>query len=241
MSLMHNKVILITGASQAIGAYCADLFAQNGAKSIFFVDTDFESVNAQALRVATKNGCECIPVKADFEEEREVRTVFEIIREKAGKLDVLINCMDLDMQDSADDMESFDFTMNAGLKGAFLFSKEALGMMKKQHGGTIISVVPQADEPGGWTADSDGYSALKAGLVYLTKTLAKRAAKFGITVKGVTAKVEKTQANNSDDNVLDLNRSETIREASDTVLFLASDHARHMTGTCIDISGNLAV
>ena len=48
---MHNKVILITGASQGIGAYCADLFAQNGAKSIFFVDSDFESVNAQALSV----------------------------------------------------------------------------------------------------------------------------------------------------------------------------------------------
>ena len=83
---------------------------------------------------------------------------------------------------------------------------------------------------------------MKAGLVYLTKTLAKRAAKFGITVKGVSAKVEKTQANNTENaNVLDLNRSETIREASDAVLFLASDHARHMTGTCIDISGNLAV
>ena len=240
---MHNKVILITGASQGIGASCAELFAQNGARSIFFVDEDFESVRAQALRVAARNGCECIPVKADASMEREVKTVFEIIKDKAGRLDVLVNCMDPDEQPAADeaDIESFDFTMDAGLKGAFRFSKEALGLMKKQCSGTIISVVPQAEQESGWTADADGYSSVKAGLVYLTKTLAKRAAKFGITVKGVSAKADNDGLLSLDGNILDFKRSETIKEAADTVLFLASDHARHMTGTCIEVSGNLAV
>ena len=240
---MHNKVILITGASKGIGVSCADLFAQSGAKSIFLVDSDFESVNEQALRIAAKNGCECIPVKADAEDEREVRTVFEIIKDKAGHMDVLVNCMEAESEIQRDetDLESFDFTMNTGLKGAFLFSREALGMMKKQRSGTIISVVPQIDESGGLSADSDGYSALKTGLVYLTKTLARRAAKYGITVKGVFAKVEDFTNKNTEGNLIVLDKSETIKEAADTVLFLASDHAKHMTGTCIDVSGNLAV
>jgi NAD(P)-dependent dehydrogenase (short-subunit alcohol dehydrogenase family) len=240
---MHNKAILITGASKGIGASCADIFAQNGAKIIFFVDSDFECVNAQALRIAAKNGCECIPVRAEATDEREVRTVFDIIKDKAGRIDVLVNCVDLDAGEKQDeaDMESFDFTMNAGLKGAFLFSREALGMMKKQKYGTIINIVPQTEEPGGWTADSDGYSAMKAGLVYLTKTLAKRSAKYGITVKGVSAKVEENMQKNGEDNIIVFDRNETIKEVADTVLFLASDHARHMTGTCIDVSGNLAV
>lgn len=245
MGLMHDKVVLISGGAGSIGSSCANLFAGSGARCIFLADSSFDDAEEISLSIAARSGVECIPVKVNQAKEREVKAVFDIIRERTGMLDVLVNCTRLEriVKTEEEDIESWDFTMSMELKGAFLFSKEALRMMKKQGYGTIISVVPQADSHSGWTADSDDYSSSKAGLVYLTKTLAGTAAKYGITVKGVSAKVncndiqtEKEQR----DGVLAFGGA-GVKEIGDTVMFLASDHARYMTGACIDVNCGLAM
>lgn len=240
MGFMHDKVVLVTGAAWGIGASCAELFAQNEARCVFLVDTEYDSVEERSLRIASKTGVECIPIKADLTKECEAKTVFDIVLDKAERLDILVNSTGLDKLSGTEDadIETWDFTLSRGLKSSFLSSREAVKIMRKQKSGTIISVMPQLDEHSGWTADSDDYSSTKAGLVYLTKTLAKRAAKYGITVKGVSARLFESceLIGGSDENVFIIGSDTGLREVADTVLFLASDHARYMTGTCVDVN-----
>ena len=245
MKLLHNKVAVITGAAKGIGAACASVFAQNGAACIYIVDLDFESAKETALSVATVEGCKCVPLKANVADEREVKTVFGIIKEKSRCLDVLVNSAGICNNTPIDelDMKSWDMTMNVNLKGAFLFAREALKMMKLQNKGKIINIASQAGKIGGLTAGAD-YSSSKAGMLCLTKTLAKNAAKFGITVNSVAPGLVHTGMTtifNYDPNTVPLGRIGTPDEIADVVLFLASGLSRYMTGACLDVNGGMTM
>ncbi len=245
MKLLHNKVAVITGAAKGIGAACASAFAQNGAACIYIVDLDFESAKETALRVATVEGCMCVPLRVNVADEREVKTVFGIIKEKSGRLDVLVNSAGICNNTPIDelDMKSWDLTMNVNLKGAFLFAREALKMMRHQKKGTIINIASQAGKIGGLTAGAD-YSSSKAGMLCLTKTLAKNAARFGITVNSVAPGLVRTGMTtifDYDPETVPLGRIGTPDEIADVVMFLASGLSRYMTGACLDVNGGMSM
>lgn len=245
MKLMKNKVAVITGAARGIGACCAKAFAQEGAASVFICDLDFERAKATALSVAAINGCECIPIKVDVADEKEVKTVFEIVMERCGRLDVLVNSAGVCRIVSIDDldMKSWDLTININLKGAFLFSREALRIMREQKSGTIINISSQAGKIGGLTAGAD-YSSSKAGLLCLTKTFAKNAAQYGVTVNSVAPgliNTEMTATFGYDPETIPLKRVGTPEEVADVVLFLGSHLARYVTGACVDVNGGMTM
>jgi 3-oxoacyl-[acyl-carrier protein] reductase len=245
MKLLHNKVAVITGAAKGIGAACASVFAQNGAACIYIVDLDFESAKETALSIATVEGCKCIPLKANVADEREVKTVFGIIKEKSGRLDVLVNSAGICNNTPIDelDMKSWDLTMNVNLKGAFLFAREALKMMRTQRRGTIINIASQAGKIGGLTAGAD-YSSSKAGMLCLTKSLAKSAARYGITVNSVAPGLIRTGMTmifDYDPETVPLGRIGTPEEIADVVMFLASGLSRYMTGACLDVNGGMTM
>jgi len=245
MKLMKDKVAVITGAAKGIGACCAGVFAQEGASCVFICDIDFERAKDTALSVAAVNGCECIPIKVDVTDEKEVKTVFEIVEEKCGRLDVLVNSAGICRIVSIDelDMKSWDRTMNINLKGAFLFAREALHMMQPQKSGTIVNIASQAGKIGGLTAGAD-YSASKAGLLCLTKTLAKNAAPYNITVNSVAPGLISTEMTTTfgyDSETVPLKRIGTAEEVADVVLFLASHLARYVTGACVDVNGGMSM
>lgn len=245
MKLMKNKVAVITGAAKGIGACCAKAFAQEGAACVFICDIDFERAKSTALSVAAINGCECIPIKVDVTDEKEVGTVFEIVMERCGRLDVLVNSAGICRIVSIDDLDikSWDQTININLKGAFLFSREALRIMRVQKSGTIINIASQAGKIGGLTAGAD-YSASKAGLLCLTKTFAKNAAQYGITVNSVAPgliNTEMTATFGYDPETIPLKRVGTPEEVADVVLFLGSHLARYVTGACVDVNGGMTM
>jgi len=245
MKLLHNKVAVITGAAKGIGAACASVFAQNGAACVYIVDVDFESAKETALSIATIEGCKCIPLKANVADEREVKTVFGIIKEKSGRLDVLVNSAGICNNTPIDDLDlkSWDLTMNVNLKGAFLFAREALKMMRPGQRGTIINIASQAGKIGGLTAGAD-YSSSKAGMLCLTKSLAKNAAKFGITVNSVAPGLvgtDMTTIFDYDPKTVPLGRIGTPEEIADVVMFLASGLSRYMTGACLDVNGGMTM
>ena len=187
MKLMTNKTALITGAAKRIGASCAQILAQNGAEYLFIADQDFEVANETAMKIAVQCGCRCMPIKVNAKKAREVQTLYEIIREKAGHLDVLVNCGNISEEDEEEtqDIADWNYSMIECLKGAFTFSKGALHIMRQQNSGTIINVsLPVEGRIDGWKA---GYASSKVELECLTKSLARRALSYGITVNGVTA------------------------------------------------------
>jgi len=243
MGLMHDKVVLITGAASGIGADCAFLFAQKGARCVFLVDEEYGGVESMSLSIAAKTGVECIPLKADLTKERDIKTVFDVVRDRIETLDILINCTGRpdSASDEDTDIEMWDFISGQGLRSAFLFSREAVKLMKKLRSGTIISVLPQPEGRSEVPAVTEDYSSAREGLVYLTKTMAKKAGKYGITVKGVAAKVLDKQLSGVNSDSIKAFDDTAKKEIADTVLFLASEHARYMTGMCIDVDCPLAM
>lgn len=245
MKLLQNKIAVMTGAAKGIGAACASVFAQNGAACIYIVDLDFESAKATALSIATTEGCKCVPLKANVADEREVKTVFGIIKERSGRLDVLVNSAGICNNTPIDelDMTSWDKTMNVNLKGAFLFAREALKMMRPKKSRTIINIASQAGKIGGLTAGAD-YSSSKAGVLCLTKTLAKNAAKDGITVNSVAPGLIHTSMTtifDYDPDTVPLGRIGTPEDVANVVMFLASGLSRYMTGACLDVNGGMTM
>lgn len=245
MNLVKAKIAVITGAARGIGAATAYRFAAEGAKGIAIVDLDQERAEATSLDISTKMGCECIAVRADAANEEDIAYVFESVVSKFGTVDILVNNAGICRIVSIDDISisDWDKTMNINLKGTFLFSRAALKIMKEKNSGRIINVASQAGKIGGLIAGPD-YSASKAGILCLTKTFAKAGAPFNITVNSVAPGLigtEMTQNFGYEKSAVPLGRIGTAEEVADTILFLASDLSRYITGACIDVNGGMTM
>ena len=243
MGLLNGRSAMITGAASGIGAAIAKTFAQNGCSRLVLVDLNADMMTEKAQEIERETGTECIAVRADVSSEQDVAQVFEQIKD-AG-LDILVNSAGICRIVSIDDlqMKAWDLTMNVNLKGPFLFAREALKMMKLKKYGRIINIASQAGKIGGLTAGAD-YSASKAGLLCLTKTLAKNSAVYGVTVNSIAPGLIATEMTNTfgyDPETIPLRRVGTPKEVADVALFLASDLSRYITGACIDVNGGLTM
>ena len=244
MKLLENKTAVITGGAKGIGECVAQTFADNGASMLFLVDLDEEALK-KAVDAVGSDKCRCVPFKADVSNEEQVAEVFRQIKKNTDTLDILVNsagiCRIVDIEDMT--VKSWDLTMNVNLKGPFLFAREALRMMKEQRCGRIVNIASQAGKIGGLMVGMD-YSSSKAGLLGLTKALAKNAAEYSVTVNSVAPGLIATDMTTSfgyDPEVIPLKRVGTAQEVADTVLFLASDLSRYMTGACIDVNGGMSM
>ncbi len=245
MKLLENKTAVITGGAKGIGECVARTFADNGASIVFIVDMDEACAKDTAQSITESLGCRCIPLKADVSNEEQVADVFKEIKKQTDRLDILVNsagiCRIVDIEDLT--TKSWDLTMNVNLKGPFLFAREALRMMKEQRYGRIVNIASQAGKIGGLMVGMD-YSSSKAGLLGLTKALAKNCAEYSVTVNSVAPGLIATDMTTSfgyDPEVIPLKRVGTPQEVADTVLFLASDLSRYMTGACIDVNGGMSM
>lgn len=140
-------------------------------------------------------------------------------------------------------MKAWDLTMNVNLKGPFLFAREALRLMKPQKSGRIINIASQAGKIGGLIVGMD-YSSSKSGLLCLTKSLAKNAAAYSVTVNSIAPGLIATEMTTTfgyDPETIPLKRVGTPEEVADVALFLASDLSRYITGACIDVNGGMSM
>jgi len=245
MSLLKDKIALITGAAKGIGASTAHAFASNGAKGIMIVDLDIATAKRTAAEISEKTGCRVIAEKANVSNEEDVKKVFESVKNEFGILDILVNGAGICNLNDLDDisMRSWDLTLDVNLKGTFLFCREALNFMKKNRYGRIINIASQAGKVGGIKVGAD-YSASKAGIICLTKTIAKKAAEYNITANSVAPGLiatEMTKTFGYDAETIPLKRVGTSEEVADGIVFLASDLSRYITGACLDINGGLTM
>ena len=133
--------------------------------------------------------------------------------------------------------------MSINLKGTFLFSREALNIMKPKRSGKIVNIASQAGRIGGLIVSPD-YPASKAGVICLTKSLAKNAAAYNVNVNSVAPGLiatEITQTYHYDPETIPLKRVGTPEEIADVILFLASDMSRYIIGGCIDVNGGMTM
>ncbi|MBR2561599.1 MAG: SDR family oxidoreductase [Eubacterium sp.] len=242
-NLLAEKTAILTGAGSGIGAACARRMAEEGAKGLCLVDLNEAAAEAVAKEIEEKYGCKCITVQADVSSEDDVKRVFEEFGKTFERLDVMLNCAGIGKIVPVEEMtcKGWDLTMAVNVRSVFLFSREAIRIMSPQKEGRIINMASQAGKTGGLMIGMD-YAASKAGVLNITKSLAKYAAKSNITVNsvapGLVATAMTTEFGYKNDMV-PLGRIATPEEIADVVVFLGSDLSRYMTGACVDVNGGI--
>jgi 3-oxoacyl-[acyl-carrier protein] reductase len=242
---LKGKKTLITGAAQGIGKSIAVSMAREGA------DVAVADLNAGEAAVTARElkefGVNSIAIGLDVSSADEVSTAFATYKKEFSGLDILVNnagitkdALILRMKDS-----DWDSVVNINLKGTFLCSREAVKIMTKQQYGKIISVssvVAFTGNPG-----QANYSASKAGIVGLTKTIAKEYSSRGIRANAVAPGFIQTAMTDTIPGKIREEMKMSIplghfgspEDISGTVVFLASDDSDYITGQVFHINGGM--
>lgn len=180
-----DKVAIVTGAASGIGKSCSLSFAEKGAK-VVVVDLNKKGAEETNLEIQRKGG-KAIFIKADVSKKEDVENIVNITENNFGKIDILVNCAGICQIRNVEDIteEEWDKMMSINLKGTFFLCQSVLKEMKKYQKGKIVNMGSVAGEIGGILVGAN-YSASKAGILCLTKSLAKYAAPYNINVNSVS-------------------------------------------------------
>ncbi|MGF0040685.1 3-oxoacyl-ACP reductase FabG [Peptoniphilaceae bacterium SGI.131] len=238
MEDFKGKVVVITGAAKGIGFSTAKKFYLNGA-IVVILDLKFEEKNLKLNENERVYYMEC-----DVSNIESVEKTFINIREKLGRIDVLVNNAGVTQDAMFHKMtyEEFDKAIKVSLYGTFNCTKQVVDGMRERGYGRIINISSMAARGNIGQAN---YSAAKAGIIGLTKTLSLELASKGITVNAIAPGMVNTDIIKSvPDKVKKLMMSQIpmkrfgeAEEVSDLIYFLAGDSASYISGQCIKISG----
>ena len=245
---LQGKVALVTGGSQGIGESISKALGAAGAHVVVAARTEERA--AAVAQAITSSGGKAEALRLDVGDPVSVSAAFKAVVEKHGKLDVLVNNAGI-----TDDglilrmsKESWDKVIATDLTGVFLCAQEAAKvMLKKRVPGRIVnitSVVGLMGNPG-----QTNYAAAKAGVVGFTKALAREIGSRGITVNAVApgyVETPMTDALSEEQKKalvgqIVLGRLGTADDVAAAVVYLASDAAAYVTGTCLNVSGGLYI
>ncbi|HEX5554106.1 MAG TPA: SDR family oxidoreductase [Chitinophagaceae bacterium] len=190
MEKIKGKVILITGGAQGLGkAICQVLACEDN--TILIADLQYEKAT-EVIRTVREKGCQGLAYTVDLCNEQSIAETIQSIKEKFGRLDVLINNAGVDVTKSVMEMSigEWDRVINVNLRAPFLMAKSALPLMAAQHNGHIINIISTAALRG-WT-EASAYHASKWGLRGFTQALFTEARRDNIKVSAIIAGGMKT-------------------------------------------------
>ena len=245
---LKGKVAIVTGAGRGLGWGIAERLANDGA-SLVVAEIDPKAGEEKA-GVLSRRGREALFVKVDVSRWTDVENMARRIMEKFGRIDILVNNAGLmgnyyPVTDYPE--EEWDRLIGVNLKGVFLCCKAVLPVMIRQKYGKVISLASVAGKEG--NARMPAYSASKAAVMALTKTMAKEVASYSINVNCISpALCETDMAKDMTPeqralliSKIPMGRLGKVEEVAALVKFLASDESSFVTGQCYDISGGRSV
>jgi len=241
-----KRTILVTGGSRGIGRGICLAFA-HADNHIFFNYSSAGEAAAQTERLVAEAGGTATGIQVNVASEKEVSEFIAHALDETGRIDVLVNNAGITRDGLLVRMKESDWqdVLNINLKGTFFCIKAVTKPMMKQRYGRIISVssvVGVSGNPG-----QANYVASKAGIIGLTKGVAKELASRGITANVVAPGYIETdmtadlpdKAKEAMVNQIPLGRAGTPEDIAATVVFLASDSAAYITGQVIHVSGGM--
>jgi 3-oxoacyl-[acyl-carrier protein] reductase len=242
MMRFKDKIVMVTGGAAGIGRVTAEAFAREGAKLAIC------DVNPETGEVAAKSlGAEASFEKVDVANETAVSEWTDQVVKRYGRIDVLVNNAGITRDALLLRMKAsdWDLVMNVNLKGAFLCTRAVVRYMAQQRSGRIVNVASVVGVVG--NSGQANYVASKAGLIGLTKTVAREFAARGITVNAVAPGFIETQmtavlsekVKEGFLSQIPLGRAGTAEEVAGAVAFLASDQAAYLTGQVLHVSGGM--
>ena len=247
MPLLENKVALVTGAARGIGLAIVERFAREGAH-VTAVDLDYE---AQAREVATltAQGLNVVAGQCDVGSRVSVEAAVATTESTYGPIDILVNNAGIagravPLEEVTD--QDWEAMMRIDLTSVFLCSRAVIAGMKARKAGRIINIASIAGKEG--NPNMIPYSTAKAGVIGLTKALAKEVAQMGIYVNAIAPAVIETpilqqltpQQVQYMLQRIPLGRVGQPYEVAALVAWMASDECSFTTGQCLDISGGRA-
>jgi 3-oxoacyl-[acyl-carrier protein] reductase len=245
MSILAGRIALVTGASQGIGRACALELARGGA-SVALAARNLDKLAEVAAEIAVAGG-NAHAFALDVASEESIKDCAKAVIAHFGAVNILVNNAGITRDILAMRMKrkDWDDVLTTNLTGAFLMTQAVMSQMVKSRWGRIINITSVVGETG--QAGQANYAASKAGLIGLTKSLARELASRSITVNAVapgyieTAMTEVLTAEqkNAMTQHIPLGRVGTDVEVAHAVAFLASEEAGYITGHTLDINGGM--
>jgi 3-oxoacyl-[acyl-carrier protein] reductase len=245
MASLQGRIALVTGASQGIGRACAMELARAGAAVVLAARNEVKLAEVVAEIEAAGGQAAAIPL--DVASEDSIKAGAKAVLERFGKVEILVNNAGVTRDGLAMAMKRADWddVLGTNLTGAFLLTQALLRPMLKNRWGRIINISSVVGRTG--QAGQVNYAASKAGLIGLTRSLAREVASRGITVNAVApGYIETAMTAVLDEKVrtammagIPLGRAGPDVEIAQSVAFLASDAAGYITGHVLDVNGGM--
>ena len=244
--MLKGKCAIVTGASRGIGKAIALKLASLGANIVI----NFRNNEKEALEVESEirgMGVDALSIKADISKLDQVENLIKSAKEKFGAIDIIVNNAGITKDNLILRMkeEDFDSVIDVNLKGVFNCLKSITPVMIRQKKGKIINISSVVGISG--NAGQVNYAASKAGIIGMTKSLAKEIGTRGINVNAVAPgfidtemteclgeKVKEEAKKN-----IPLKRFGTAQDVAEVVAFLASDESDYITGQVIHVDGGM--
>ena len=246
--MLKDKVAIVTGGTRGIGRAIALKLADQGANIVInYRNSDKEAEELKSILEG--KGVKVLTVKCDISNFEDSKNLMDKCKEVLGKIDILVNNAGITKDTLIMRMkeEDFDNVIDVNLKGTFNCAKHASAIMLKQRFGKIINMTSVVGIAG--NAGQVNYAASKAGVIGLTKSLAKELGSRGITVNAVapgfintdmTASLSEKVKEEASKNI-PLKRLGDPEDVANLVGFLASDAANYITGQVINVDGGMVM
>ena len=245
MGNLQGRIALVTGASQGIGRACALELARAGA-TVALAARNEAKLTAVAAEIEAAGG-QASAFSLDIASEESIKAAAKAVIERFGKVEILVNNAGITRDGLMLRMKRSDWddVLGTNLTGAFLLTQALLSPMLKNRWGRIINISSVVGRTG--QAGQVNYAASKAGLIGLTRSIAREVASRGITVNAVAPGYIETPMTAVLDEKqraammaqIPLGRAGTDSEIAQAVAFLASEAAAYITGQVLDVNGGM--
>ena len=244
---LEGRVAAVTGAGRGIGRAIAETLAREGA-AVAVADIDLSTAQATA-RLIERRGGKAAGIRVDVTSRQDAQTLADETVRLYGKLDILVNnagwypsALIVEMEE-----DEWDRVLDVNLKGVFLCSQAAVSRMIAQDGGGVVINISSVDAKTRTTGNAH-YSAAKAGVISLTRSLACEMIPYGIRVNAVAPGWIKTDTLTKTSDrwkgaiaEIPVGRLGLPEDVAEAVLFLVSDVAGYINGEVLDVNGGLVM
>lgn len=245
--LLQDKVAVVTGGSRGIGRDLAQRLANEGC-SVALTYRSRGDLAETVVELIQADGHNALSIQMAAEERYSVVEALKQVRHRWGAVDILVNNAAIAQEKPFDTItdQDWDHMMAVNLRGPFICAQECLPEMIERGWGRIINITSIGGQWGGF--NQVHYAASKAGLINLTRSLAKLYSGNGVTTNAVaiglvqtdmSAAELATEAGQEKAKAIPRGRLGTVQDISDAVAFLASDQADYITGQTINLNGGM--